>query len=121
MNKREPFIKPTGALHFFAARLFSALPGKLIPFHGWGQPVINFFGSARRSPHTCPLLFQRCSVFFPDARRRGEKRQNLLISWEIVQFFEILFCRSCSNNEFSVKPRRKIARISMQGKTPLAI
>ena len=88
MNKREPFIKrKTGVLRKNAARLFSALPGKLIPFHGCGAARDKLFGSARGSSHTCPLLFQRCPVFFPDARRRGEKRLNRIATWEIIRFF----------------------------------
>ena len=67
MNKREPFIKPTGALHFFAARLFSALPGKLIPFHGcgeardqlfWLSPEISTYMPAAVSKMSC--IFSRC-------------------------------------------------------------
>ena len=91
MNKREPFIKSTGVLHFSQHACFPFCQESLFLFMVAGQPVINFFGSARRSPHTCPLLFQRCPVFFPDARRRGEKRLNRIATWEIIRFFGILF------------------------------
>ena len=67
MNKREPFIKPTGVLHFFAARLFSVLPGKLIPFHGcgaardqlfWLSPEISTYMPAAVSKMS--RIFSRC-------------------------------------------------------------